>query len=130
MDDSDHDAERDWNQDVFELYAKRREDALAEERELEASRLRGTKPALPLKAYAGTYSHDAIGDVNVRFDSGSLTLTSPTLAWTMEHWHLETFQLLDQYGEPAARLSFDIGSSGTVTSLTALGETFIRKGVE
>lgn len=130
MDNEATDAKRDWNQDVFDLYDGLDQEALAEQEKREASRLRRTRPALELEAYAGTYESDVVGEIEVVLDDRKLALSSAMLSWDMQHWHLDTFQLVDGHGEPVDLVSFTIGPAGTVTALTVLGEAFARQDKE
>jgi CubicO group peptidase (beta-lactamase class C family) len=127
MDTRPQDDRRDWNQDVFDRYEGLREEALAKEKDLEASRLRGTKPALALKSYVGTYSNDIVGEIEIGLDGRTLTAAFPTVSWQMKHWHVETFQLLDAHGESVDFLSFTIDPDGAVASLNVIGHDFVRK---
>jgi CubicO group peptidase (beta-lactamase class C family) len=126
MDNRETSAKRDWNEDVFALYEGVREEALAEEKEREASRLRGTKPALPLKSYAGSYSNEIIGDIDIELDGRRLIARFPSSSRHLKHWHLETFELLDEHGESMDLVSFTIDPAGAVASLTVLGNEFVR----
>lgn len=126
MDDRDAREKPDWNKDVFDLYERRRQEALAGRERLASSRLRGTRPALPLESYAGRYTNGFVGDVEIELDGRTLVAGFPALSWRMKHWHLETFDLIDEHGEPVDFASFSIGPAGDVSTLTLMGEEFVR----
>jgi hypothetical protein len=130
MDTSDASKKPDWNQDVFDLYEGFRQEALTERQELESSRLRGTKPALPLKSYVGTYSNDIIGDIEIELHGRALEARFPTVSWELKHWHLETFELTDEHGESVDFVTFAIDPSGAVASLSGIGKEFARENEE
>jgi CubicO group peptidase (beta-lactamase class C family) len=126
MDDRDAREKPDWNRNIVDLYEQRREKAVAEREKIESSRLRGTRPALPLESYVGRYSNDFVGDVEIGLDDQALVVSFPALSWRMNHWHLETFELVDDHGEPVDFASFSIGPSGDVTKLTLMRAEFLR----
>ncbi len=69
--------------------------ALAETRRagLEAARVAGTSPSLPLAEYAGTYRDPMYGDATVSLEDGRLVLRrGPAFAGELEHWHYDIFR--------------------------------------
>lgn len=130
MDNRNESDKPDWNQDVFDLYEGFRMEALAEQEKLESSRLRDTRPALPLESYVGSYSNDIIGDVEITLDGQTLEASFPILSWELKHWQLETFELIDKYGESIGMVSFTIAPNGTVSALSAIGKEFARQDGE
>jgi CubicO group peptidase (beta-lactamase class C family) len=110
--------ERDWSERMLE--ARRRLDTQAEtqRRQQDSARVAGTRPSLPLEAYAGTYTDSLYGDAAVSVESGKLVVRYQT-AFTgdLTHWHYDTFQVkwrdammgtalvtftLDERGRPAS----------------------------
>lgn len=62
--------------------------------ETEASRTPGTKPALPLRDYAGKYRDDWYGDISITMADSNLRIQfehSPLLTGKLTHWHHDTF---------------------------------------
>lgn len=84
---------RDWSAEM-----KARSDSLsavAETRrgELEASRIEGTLPSLPLEEYAGTFTDPMYGEVTVSLEPEGLVLRrGPHYTGDLEHWHHDIFR--------------------------------------
>ncbi len=59
-----------------------------------ATRAVSSRPSLPLEKYAGVYTDDWYGDVEIAPQDGRLTLRftrTPALAGDLEHWQFDTF---------------------------------------
>ena len=83
----------DWSNQYLELSWRSQARAAGIERALEASRLKGTKPSLPLEAYEGTYSSDLWGEVTVAVEGDHLVLRySPDFVADLGHWHHDIFR--------------------------------------
>jgi CubicO group peptidase (beta-lactamase class C family) len=88
--------ERDWSREGLErakTSATRRADDMAAR---EKARLTGTRPSLPLDAYAGRYGGEFYGDVSVARQGEALVLRldpNPDLVADLTHWHHDTFQI-------------------------------------
>ena len=95
----------DWS---AKLLAETRDGEAADreaERQLQAAKPRSAVHALPLEAYAGTYSDDAFGPAVVKLEGGNLVLRVGAVAGPLEHWRADTFRArLDwdthPYGRP------------------------------
>jgi CubicO group peptidase (beta-lactamase class C family) len=91
------------------------------EREHAEKRRHGTRPSLPLAAYAGSYEDDWYGKLEIREAGGKLVLRfahSPALAGELAHWHLDTFRTV--WREPwvaDAFVTFGIDRHGTVATI-------------
>jgi CubicO group peptidase (beta-lactamase class C family) len=59
--------------------------------EQEKGRIPDTKPSLPLESYAGTYHHDAYGDLEISVESGALRAKLWTFTGKLAHWNYDTF---------------------------------------
>lgn len=92
-------APRDWSAEM-----RRSFDALAAQgreaqKRLEAQRVSGTKPSLPLSQYAGTFVDSMYGEAVVSERNGQLHIArGPSWQGTMEHWHFDTFRT--DWGSP------------------------------
>lgn len=117
---------RDWNQEVYQLYAERQEKAAQKWKQTQAKRLRHTKPALPVKAYAGLYRHPAWGDLQVDVSGSGMRLETTLVEFEMSHWHLDTFLVEHDPWDMHEFASFNIDPEGSVSSLTIFGERFER----
>ena len=75
---------------AFEALAQQGREA---QKRLEAQRVSGTKPSLPLADYAGTYVDSMYGEARVREEGGKIVLTrGPGFVGDLEHWHFDTFR--------------------------------------
>ena len=60
----------------------------AAEKKVEAQRVAGTKPSLPLSQYAATYIDSMYGDAKVWEEGGKLRIArGPAFDGELEHWH-------------------------------------------
>jgi CubicO group peptidase (beta-lactamase class C family) len=81
-------------------------------------------PSLPLAAYAGRYSDDLAGDLDIRLDGGELRLAFPgagAYSGTLEHWQGDEFRLWHDGGDGGAwastQVTFLLGESADVNTL-------------
>jgi len=126
MDDSSGEARRDWNQEIFDLYARAADDAAGKWREMEQDRLQGTKPSLPLTDFTGTYQNNVIGDVVIELTGRDMTLKTSLVDFEMSHWHVNTFVVEFKAWEMQEFLSFNVDPDGTTGSFEFFGKTFNR----
>jgi CubicO group peptidase (beta-lactamase class C family) len=86
---------RDWSKENLERFKK----SVAEDTRIAdriKARMANTKPSFTLASYTGEYFTDTYGRIFVKEESGKLKLTfehSPGLSASLEHWHLDTFQI-------------------------------------
>jgi CubicO group peptidase (beta-lactamase class C family) len=126
MDNSTGDKRHDWNQEIFDLYAKTASESEAKWQEGVDKRLKKTKPALATEAYAGTYRSKQNGDLVVEQSARKLELKTQLGPVTLQHWQLDTF-LLEETSRNLRKLAtFNIGSDAAVSSLEVFGDTFVR----
>ena len=116
--------QRDWN--AYYLAIQAHEDRAAKERPkvLRASRKPGTKPSLPLAAYAGDYHDAAYGTCHVRLEKGLLIWKWAAWRCDLEHFQDDTF-LANGEGLTDGEAKFGV-SDGKVKLLKILGRTFKR----
>ena len=126
MDNNPDDERRDWNREVFDLYSSRQEKAAEKWKEIQAKRLKHTKPALPIESYAGLYRHPAWGDVRVEVSGSGMRLETALVELEMSHWHLDTFLVEHYPWDMHEFASFEIDPEGDISSLTLFGEKFGR----
>jgi len=114
---------RDWNQEVFDLYAGLQSDYDEKWKEKEQQRLRGTHPSLPLKAFAGDYENPAMGKITIADSGHKLTLKAGKIELPMSHWHLDTFLVDYEPWHLREFANFRIAPDGSIGSLELFGET-------
>jgi CubicO group peptidase (beta-lactamase class C family) len=84
---------KDWNADRRKAYEGLVQQGREAQKRLEAQRVSGTKPSLPLSQYVGVYADSMYGDARVRDEGGKLILTrGPAFVADLEHWHFDTFR--------------------------------------
>jgi hypothetical protein len=83
---------KDWSAQMQKTIKSLEDQAVAAQKKLEESRVKGTQPSLALEKYAGTYKDDALGDAKVTFENGKLVLRTPGFMADLEHWHYDTFR--------------------------------------
>jgi CubicO group peptidase (beta-lactamase class C family) len=116
--------ERDW----VDFYRKQVDEREAEFAAIEAKAAEvashgGTKPSLPLSAYAGTYRDDWRGDVWIREDGGHLTLEfsrTDALEGRLEHYRNDVFIVRwnDRTLDADAFVRFVLGYDGSIEQMT------------
>jgi len=96
---------RDWSAELRGVYGRLDAAAKEAERTVERGRVAGTRPTLPLDAYAGTYTDSLYGDVTVRVEGGALVARhGPMFVGPLEPWHYDTFRA--HWRDPALGRSF------------------------
>jgi CubicO group peptidase (beta-lactamase class C family) len=120
-------AGRDWSRDLRAIYDRQRVRRDSTRAAAEASRIKGTRPSLPLSKYVGTYANDVAGRVTVREAAGALRIEAgAALHGPLEHWHYDRFRVVyDDRWQGTDPVTFTIGS-GTPASLQFAGYTFRR----
>ncbi|MFG0275529.1 MAG: serine hydrolase [Phycisphaerales bacterium] len=87
--------------------------------QLEARRVEGTSPTLPLEAYAGTYRHRFYGDIVVAIEDGALVVSRGDLVGDASHWHYDSFKVENRAQHPPlGNITFTIGGDGKVAELS------------
>jgi hypothetical protein len=86
------DNSRDWSAECYDMYKRLKDEGRKKEKEKDASRVKGTKPSLPLSAYAGKYTNDIYGDAQIVMTSDSLRIELPNdVRLSLQHWNYDTF---------------------------------------
>jgi CubicO group peptidase (beta-lactamase class C family) len=111
----------DWSREMLALYGGLRADGRKAERAVDAARVRGTSPSLPLARYAGTYADSLYGTVAVRLEGKKLVVSfGPKSVGDLEHWNYDSFMLhwRDAY-RGRQLLTFRLAADGSVNALSA-----------
>lgn len=110
---------RDWSQERLKRVADNDKREADEDAKIVAARVKGTKPSLSLKDYAGNYVDQLYGDATVKEENGKLVLRfvqSPNFVADLEHWNFDTFQIKWRpsvsYNFPRGFVSFTIDKAG------------------
>ena len=126
MDDSEGDARRDWNREIFDLYEAKAAEREEKWQETLQKKLESTEPSLPREAYTGTYRSETVGDLRIEVSGKRWTIGPARIGLEMTHWHLDTFLVEYEPWEMREFAAFEIGPEGTVVSLKFLGHAFER----
>lgn len=125
--------DRDWSALALAAEKEVEGKAEAERKKVEAARVSGTSPSLPLDQYAGVFADSMYGEVHVRVRDGKLAASiGPFFTGTLEHWHFNTFRATwDTAVLGRVFLTFMIDAKGKADALDveSLG-TFRRKPTE
>ena len=122
---------RDWSTEFKTLYARLRKESADEEAKEDARRTPGTKPSLPLSAYAGTYTDPLFGTVDVSLDPSDPALHARyggAFVGKLEHWNFDTFRARwDAKWRGNSPASFILDPNGKPAELRMMGATFRRQ---
>ncbi len=120
---------RDWNGELRTFYGRLQQEAQAVARTAEEGRVQGTKPSLPLAAYAGTYADPLYGEVVVSVAGDRLLVRyGSAFVGPLAHWHYDTFRATwDAAWRGTAQVTFHLDGGGRPARLEALGATFLRQ---
>jgi len=110
---------RDWSADLRAMYDSLAAQGEARQARLEAERVRGTSPSLPLASYVGRYSDPLFGELAVTETPDGLRADlGPGRPGTLEHWSYDTFRLrFDARWRGWMLATFALGPDGKVTSV-------------
>jgi len=112
---------RDWSRILLAstTAAEAREQAAA--KKLEADRPQGTHASLPLPAYAGKYTSEMYGDLDVALENGKLVARfGPGFTGDLAPWAYDSFRVTwRDLREGTSMLSFALDAQGKVTALRA-----------
>ena len=110
---------KDWNLDRRKAYEAQVQQGREAQKRMEAQRVSGTKPSLPLADYAGVYADSMYGDVRVREENGKLSLArGPAFVGDLEHWHFDTFRATWRARSLGRTfVSFRLGATGKAEEL-------------
>ena len=119
-------AARNWSTEFLALYKGIHERGEKATAEVEAKRVPGTKPSLPLASYAGTFTHPVWGDVVIAQDGAALRASlgpNAANAGSLAHWHYDTFRAFLGDGRGGASyLQFQLDGNGTVSRVMMNGD--------
>lgn len=123
---------RDWSADFLKLYGNIRAGGEKQLAEFEAKRVANTKPSLPLKEYAGSYTDPLYGTVVVSLEGNDLVAeANKVLKAKVQHWHYDTFRgWYDRKWYGKANVSFVIGADGKVAAVSFDGIDFAKEATK
>jgi CubicO group peptidase (beta-lactamase class C family) len=121
---------RDWLREWQVMSESVREEQRERERAVVKERMTGTKPALAIDRFAGTFQEPAHGTITIRHDNGKLSAHWGCNTVPLEHWHYNTWRLGDSKLAWGDRLlNFRLNKKAEVEAFEFLGYEF-RKASE
>ena len=116
------DFEMDLVQTILQFQREDRENESEQEAQLQASRIPGTSPSLPLEGYAGTYRDKMYGDIVITATADHLHfdfLPTDLFEGQLHHWHHNTFRLTwdTQMMLPSGFAQFQLDAAGKCNRL-------------
>lgn len=122
---------RDWVGDTKKLTDMLETQGRMAQKRRDDARAKNTRPALPLAAYAGTFTDSLYGEVTVREANGGLVFASalrPATTAPLEHWHYEVFR--GTWSDPtlgSTMVTFQLDADGKVKAVDVEGlATFVK----
>ena len=121
--------ERDSSGEFLKLYTGIRRQADEAREKVDATRVHGTTPSLPLAQYAGTYSDPLRGDVEVTLIDGGLRLRygsvfrRSTRALALQHISRE----MDCQWRAPTLVTFALSEEGKPADVDLMGGRFVRR---
>jgi len=111
--------QRDWSAEMKVMYDSLGAAGEARRAKLEAERVQGTSPSLPLASYAGRYTDPLFGELVVTSTPDGLKADlGPGRPGTLEHWSYDTFRLrFDARWRGWTLGTFVLGADGKVASV-------------
>lgn len=115
---------RDYNAEAIEQVKRNKAAAEAEIKKADGARVANARPSLPMSGYAGTYSDDLYGAINITEEGGRLVMRfsrSPNFVADLEHWHYDTFEIKWRpsvsYNFPRGFVTFSLDKDGKTDEL-------------
>ena len=123
-----NDDNRDWHNEVFELYEGFKKEHIEISKKKIAERIKNTEPNLPLEEYEGTYTNDMLGAAKVSLANGKLNINfNDFIDYDTEHWHYNTFMTnKDPRFREKMEVRFELNNDGKVNQLYFMEVAFIK----
>lgn len=114
---------RDWSTDFLKLYTDMTAANEKAQKELDAKRVTGTTPSLPLPAYAGIYRDELLGEIEITAMGNQLEIViNKILKANLKHWHYDTFKgPFENKWDGDLTVLFQLDESGKVATINLAG---------
>jgi CubicO group peptidase (beta-lactamase class C family) len=116
---------RDWNREIWKLYAGLAEKGDETWAETKKQRLRKTRPSLSQADYLGTWESPVSGKIIIEQEGREMFLRTKKVSMPMSHWHLDTFLVEHEPWGMREFAEFRIGPTGKIDKLVLFGEEFL-----
>jgi CubicO group peptidase (beta-lactamase class C family) len=126
------DDSRDWNEEIFKLYAGFREQTKEAIKKRDKEHVLETSPSLVLDQYSGIYQHEMLGKVTVSVMDEQLQINlNNHLYYKTAHWHYDTFITnKDPKWRYRLLVNFNLNTSGKTEELEVFGEKFTKTALQ
>ena len=123
---------KDWNAEYLELARRSNERSAEQARRRNEARDTDSTPSLALEEYAGRYTSDLYGDIELAAEGGRLVLRySDVYTGDLEHWHHDTFRTMWRpTGFGSMFVSFMIDEHGNPVRMQTGSFGAFRRGVD
>lgn len=121
---------RDWNGEFKILYSKLKLESKKAVQDFESSRVPGTRMSLSPEAYAGTYTSDLYGKVEVTAVGNNMkfNINDKTVEEILPHWHYDTFYgPVGKAKEYSLDATFLLDATGKPSMVNISGMEFARE---
>lgn len=117
---------RDWSAECYTLYKQLKDEERRKEKEKETTRVKGTRPSLPLAAYAGDYTNEIYGDAHIVLSGDSLRVELPnSIHLTLRHWSFDTFAgYYDYFWWDREWIQFSLDAAGKIMQFEMNGVVY------
>jgi hypothetical protein len=111
--------EKDYSAESLKQFQQAMTQQEAQEKQIQAQRVAGTQPSLPLDRYEGAYRDQMYGDFTVALVEGKLVARYQSFSGALEHWHYNTFRLTWQPPTLGGRsfVTFQLDGMGKVAKV-------------
>ena len=119
---------RDWTKVYAQRVRTAEANAAKRKREKREKRHKGTRPSLPLSAFAGAYEDPAYGTATVSYaPEAGLSIAWSSFDCRLKHWHHDRFVTdTDDVDFQEVELQFALGADGEPASLRMFDTDFVR----
>lgn len=111
---------KDYLAESLTMMQRMTEAEAAQAKAAESSRLKDTRPSLPLEQYVGTYADSLYGDVAIVKQGDALAFQWQSMTQPLTHWHLDQFRGKFVLGQEL-HVNFRIDGTGKVTGIDVEG---------
>ena len=118
---------RDWSTYLLDLDRQVEARAAKSRADRLAKRVPNTTPTRPLPEYAGEYTSEAYGPLQVSLVDGALVLEWMRIRAPLTHYHYDVFDAEEEEHELEETVKFGLDDEKKVKTLTFFGETFTKK---
>jgi CubicO group peptidase (beta-lactamase class C family) len=123
-----NDSSRDWHTEVFDLYEGIKKKKIEISKNKLASRVKDTKPTLPIESYEGKYTNEMLGTATVTIQNTELRVNfNDFITYDAKHWHYDTFiSNKDPRFKEKMMIQFKMNSDGKIEEFDFMGEGFTK----